>query len=524
MLPLSLWHVGACIVLSATVLLLHLFDLSPLLSTSSVTPHSPLATSTLGSSALHWRTAPSEHERMTSRTLESVLPDFQPLPSTRFPDSSDQQTATGAGEQHSVAGRAPVVVSGEDEREEEYVASPEYTGLKAAAVDEAPRTVPADTDTAHVKKVEQHGREGMFAEARRRQAAYLASLGSSAAVGAHHGRDSPPNFAQPLHRPVLDIPSSPGPADGYLLFLPVSGFGNQVLGIAKAIALANYYNRSLVVAPLLSSHLMDPHRTAYYNMYGIAGGDGSRLSARFNLTRVVSYETYYQFAHISRHATLRPMVMLSDFIRRHGLVHECWDGPNPVPDLAPYVNTADTVLCVGRAYSLKLPHMEHQVSTPIHQWLRFDAALVRDVTDWLTAQPALDLSSFACVHYRAGDFQGYLRDKYVNLTGLVEYMASTGHPLNDNTVIITNTESSEERALLRQLGWASVSLDDISLPPQHGWLPIYREVKLIFMEQFICQQAHVFVGCRYSSFSGLINTMRHCGWGNHNCHNYCYRE
>ena len=315
----------------------------------------------------------------------------------------------------------------------------------------------------------------------------------------------------------LSAPITASPPDGIMLFVPVSGFGNQVLSFAKAIALANFYNRSLVVAPLLSSHLMD-RRTAFFTL---SARDATTMAVQLNLERVRRYEKYFQFAHIRANTTLRPTIMLSDFIRQYGADHDCWDGYNPTPETPPYLNTNATVLCVGRAYSLKLPKMSNQHSTPIHQWLLFDQALVQDTQHWLASQRGLNVSSYACVHYRAGDFQQYLKERYVDLAGLVSVMDSIGHPLTSNTVIITNTQAADERALLHRLGWSNLNLSSVPVPVE---LPILREMKQIFMEQYICQQAPVFVGCRYSSFSGLIGTMRHCGYDNEHCFNYCNKR
>ena len=140
----------------------------------------------------------------------------------------------------------------------------------------------------------------------------------------------------------------------------------------------------------------------------------------------------------------------------------------------PTATPTATVLCVGRAYGLKLPKMRNQHFTPIHQWLVFDQALVHDAQHWLSSQRGLNTSSYACVHYRAGDFQQYLKERYVDLSGLIGVMGAVGHPLTSNTVIITNTQAADERALLHRLGWSNLNLSSVPVPVE---LPILREMK-----------------------------------------------
>ena len=346
-----------------------------------------------------------------------------------------------------------------------------------------------------------------------RSADQASSFPSSSAAAAAAAADNDIAGAATRH------PASSTPVAGRLLFVSVHGFGSQVLGVAKAIAVANWYNRSLVVPPLLSSQLMDPH-TAFFSMTGVTGPVSSaRMRIRFDLERVVQYERYYQFVRIWPNATSYPMMMLSDFIRQYGPEHECWDGLTVKPEQPPYINTNATVLCVGRAHSLKLGRMDRK-PIPIHKWLKFDGTLVREAQHWLTAQHSLNRSSFTCVHFRAGDFQQYLGARYVSLSGLMRVMQAKNHSLSNNTLVITDSKEADDMAKMQRMGWTQFDASSLSVPKE---LPILRKMKLQVLEQLLCQQAHIFVGCEASSFSQLITTMMQCEYDDEHCFNYCYR-
>ena len=521
LLALHVWHAGVCLVLLGLLVTLRLLD-------SSV-HHDIIPTLQLhGLPAAH-AIAPIPDRSVLAAASISVHPNEAAQPSQQQRQLGGEQEEREERVQETVAGGQSESREGEA-REAGEGAGEERVAASAIAAAAATTTAAAPVDEPATQGQAQRGSSSSSSSSAERvlfspsssSFSGLPSSSSSLSLASVTSRSSPSSSSS---SPPLSLsspyaaPSIGSPADGYLLSLPVSGFGNQVLGYAKAITVANFYNRSLVVAPLLSSHLMDPHRTAFYNIRGGASEEGL-MTVRFNLTRVLQYEKYYRFAYIEPSAGVRPLVMLSDFIRRYGAEHVCWDG-FPTADTPPFLNTNATVLCVGRAYRLKLPKMRNQHFTPIHQWLVFDQALVHDAQRWLSSQRGLNASSYACVHYRAGDFQRYLKERYVDLSGLIGVMDAAGRPLTNNTVVVTNTNEGNELEMLRMLGWRSVNASALRVPVE---LPILREMKRLFMEQLICQQAPVFVGCRYSTFSGIITTMRHCSYDNEHCFNYCWKE
>ena len=315
-----------------------------------------------------------------------------------------------------------------------------------------------------------------------------------------------------LRREVLLKPTF---ATRYLVFIPAAGFGNQVQSLDTAITVANLYNRTLVIPPILSSHAMS-HQVMWYD---VTARSVEKQFLRFNLSRTLQLESDYRFFILKPGFVKQGTVLLSDLILTHGATLDCWNwggdwGGMARMDSTPFFDTDCPVTCIGFPFALQTPIP----NIPANLWFAFNYTIIQAAQQWI-ARSGLKANSYNCVHYRAGDFQGMVGSLFVNLTGVFRYIDQKIPHFNDNnTLILTNSELASELDAITNRGWVLV---DESAYSRVGDDSPLRAMRRIYVEQYICQTSNVFIGCGGSSFTRYIALFRNCSYDNIRCYDYC---
>ena len=306
--------------------------------------------------------------------------------------------------------------------------------------------------------------------------------------------------------------------------MPAAGYANQVHGFVKAMAVANAFHRTLVVPPLLSSHLVGQH--SWFDKRGESNATASTpptLRIRVRLQKLLQYEQLSRYARVNASVLATgEYVLASELVQWRGPEMDCWRWPNKtqVYGVGEYTDTNATVLCIGITHGMppidatQQPHLRFDAR--LHDWLLLDDEVVRDSRLWLLAA-AIDPAAYVCVHHRGGDFQQWMGSSYLTVKELVQYVNAT-IGIQHNTMLITDTEDVAERAQLGRLPWCELS-------PEHVYTlePIdkLRDVKKLHMDMHLCAQAATFVGCERSSMSRLIRAMRDCAPHSPGCLDSC---
>ena len=322
---------------------------------------------------------------------------------------------------------------------------------------------------------------------------------------------------------VFDWPAgrvAPSNSGRYLLFMPAAGYANQLYGFVKAMTVANAFNRTLVVPPLLSSHIINQH-----GWFDKRKETNSTLRIRVRLQTLLHHEELARYTRINASVlATREYVLLSDLVQWQGRAkqYDCWKWPGKRQyyGAGNYSDTNATVLCIGVTHGMPPINRTEQpllrFDAPVRDWLILDDEIVSDSRQWLQ-YAKVDTAAYSCVHYRAGDFKQFAGRNYVNLSGLVQRVNAT-LGIQRHTVLITNTEDADERKQLRRLPWRELS-------PEHVYTlePVdkLRDVKKLHMDIHMCALARSFIGCERSSMSRIIREMRGCAYNSSECSDYC---
>ena len=311
---------------------------------------------------------------------------------------------------------------------------------------------------------------------------------------------------------------APSAAGRYLFFIPAAGYSNQVHGFIKAMTVANAFNRTLVVPPLLSNHIVGQH-----SWFDKRSENNATLRIHVKQHKLWYYEQLSRYTSVNASVlATRDWVLASDLIKWRGANMDCWAWPSKtqVYGVGDYVDTNATVLCIGITHGMPpiLQHDQPQLhfDTRMRDWLLLDDEIVRDSRLWLH-YAAVDAANYSCLHFRGGDFKQFAGRNYVNVSGLARFVnQSVG--IQRHTVLITNTDDAEDRAELSRLPWRELTLDSV-----HTLEPVdrLRDIKKLHMDMHICAQASTFVGCERSSMSRLIRTARDCAAHTPGCLDYC---